>query len=243
MLLSAPSTKVVEDSVPRNDVAYKNLSGPYKITNANFERQYSHTYYHRLKTLRPRADESAQKKWSDLSLSKRVIDLKINTECIITGTLFKTMKLKPNILDQFKESSIMEGPKPIPDTFVSDEDTLGLEDQTGRVIITLDADSLKYVDPARLVSGLVVGIRGFMQDTGELLARDICYPMPSKNTTSQTSSSSSSSSPSTSSSTPTTGTVVLMSGIRVGPGSGSKLLPLQLLADYVTGHVGSPNEQ
>ena len=49
--------------------------------------------------------------------------------------------------------------------------------------------------------------------------------------------------PSTSSSTPTSGTVVLMSGIRVGPGSGSKLLPLQLLADYVTGHVGSPNEQ
>lgn len=34
-----------------------------------------------------------------------------------------------------------------------------------------------------------------------------------------------------------------MSGIRVSPNSSSKLLPLQLLADYVTGHVGSPNEQ
>jgi DNA polymerase delta subunit 2 len=215
------------------------------MTATDFERQYSHTYASRLDALKQRAATSANSKWTDLKITKRVIDLKVNTECMLIGTLFKTMALKPNVLEEYMESSIMAGRKPALASYVSDEDSLVVEDPTGRVVVTLDSESLLRVEPAQLVSGIVVGIRGFMQETGELLARDICFPSPYDDSSSAASASSSSSS-SSSSSPPSTfesGTVMLISGIRVNPGMTSKLLPLQLLSDYVTGHVGDPSSQ
>ena len=252
-LCSNPTIGGVSDtSIPRKESLYKNLSAPFKMAAPDFERQYSHTYASRLDALTQRTATSATSKWKDLKLTKRVIDLKVNTECMIIGTLFKKMALKPNVLEEYMESSIMAGRKPALASYVSDEDSLVVEDPTGRVVVTLDSESLLRVEPAQLVSGIVIGIRGFMQESGELLARDICFPSPYDESaaaavsSSSTSSSSSSTTAATSADASTTtesGTVMLISGIRVNPGMTSKLLPLQLLSDYVTGHAGDPLSQ
>ena len=97
---------------------------------------------------------------------------------MIIGTLFKKMALKPKVLQEYMESSIMAGRKPALASYVSDEDSLVVEDPTGRVVVTLDSESLLRVEPAQLVSGIIIGIRGFIQESGELLARDICFPSP-----------------------------------------------------------------
>ena len=253
-LCSNPTIGGVSDtSIPRKESSYKNLSAPFKIAAPDFERQYSHTYASRLDALTQRTATSATSKWKDLKLTKRVIDLKVNTECMIIGTLFKKMALKPNVLQEYMESSIMAGRKPALASYVSDEDSLVVEDPTGRVVVTLDSESLLRVEPAQLVSGIIIGIRGFIQESGELLARDICFPSPydesaaavPSSSTSSTSTSSTASATTVATTTTTTesGTVMLISGIRVSPGMTSKLLPLQLLSDYVTGHAGDPLSQ
>ena len=84
-LLSAPTTGgVADDSVPRKDVPYKNLSGPFKVLNADFERQYSHTYASRLDQLKSRCGAAVRQKWTDLTLTNRVIDLKYAI-CVLTA--------------------------------------------------------------------------------------------------------------------------------------------------------------
>ena len=113
-LLSAPSAKppAVDPSVPRAANPHTNQSAPFRIRNTDFERQYSHTYAHRLHQMKERCTRTVKSKWPDVPLVSRTIDLKVNEEASVVGTLFKEMKMKPCILDEFQESSIMAGAKP-----------------------------------------------------------------------------------------------------------------------------------
>ena len=72
-------------------------------------------------------------------LSKQVIDLAEGNKCFIVGTLYKTQKLKPSVLDAFKELSAISAPvEPLSD-FTAEDDTLVLEDETGRVMLSAAA--------------------------------------------------------------------------------------------------------
>ena len=53
-LLSAPSAKApaIDPSVPRLALAHINQSAPFRIRHPDFERQYSHTYAHRLHAMK-----------------------------------------------------------------------------------------------------------------------------------------------------------------------------------------------
>ena len=238
-LLSAPSAKApaIDPSVPRLALAHINQSAPFRIRHPDFERQYSHTYAHRLHAMKQRCSRAAKAAWPDLALVTRTIDLKINTEAAFVGTLFKEMKLKPCILDKFQESTIMAGAKPQLTSYVSDDDHLIVEDPTGRVVIKIgDTDK---IDLPRLVSGLVVGLRGTVQDTGEFLVTDMCFTEPAKAGPQYASSTPSSSS--AASSGPLSGNILFVSGLEVG--TNENMLSMQLLADYVAGHMGSPEEQ
>ena len=176
-LLSAPSAKppAVDPSVPRVTNAHINQSAPFRIRNTDFERQYSHTYAHRLHQMKDRCKRAVQAKWPDVPLAMRTIDLKINKEASIVGTLFKEMKLKPCILDEFQESTIMAGAKPQLTSYVSDDDHLVLEDLTGRVVVEIG--NTANIDLTHLVSGIVVGLRG-TQESGPFLPRTCASANP-----------------------------------------------------------------
>ena len=179
-LLSEPTGKAptVDPSVPRASVPHLDQSGPFRIRNPNFERQYSHTYAQRLHAMKERCKRAALEAWPGLPFVNRAIDLKTNVESVFVGTLFKDMKLKPCVLEQFQESSIMAGPKPQLSSYISDTDHLIIEDPTGRVVIEI-GDSSK-IDLTRLVSGIVVGVRGAVQETGTFKAMDLCFAKPAK---------------------------------------------------------------
>ncbi|KAK4859181.1 hypothetical protein QYF36_000942 [Acer negundo] len=62
----------------------------------------------------------------------KILGLEKGKECIIVGTLYKHMKLKPSILDEYsKTRSVTRLVKP--HNFMHPDDHLILEDESGRV--------------------------------------------------------------------------------------------------------------
>jgi DNA polymerase delta subunit 2 len=61
----------------------------------------------------------------DYEHAERVIDLKEGNLYYIVGTLYKSMKLKPSVLDQFKELAQITAPVEPLDDYTDDEDYLG----------------------------------------------------------------------------------------------------------------------
>ncbi|EZG66542.1 DNA polymerase subunit delta [Gregarina niphandrodes] len=105
------------------------------------------------------------------SAGKRVCDeikdVNLNEECIIIGTLYKVMKLKPQILDEYMEN-VAKGESRL--KFVDSSDSLVIEDGTGR--LTLEGS----VDVQKLVTGLVVGLRGSQSGNGVFRVTEVITP-------------------------------------------------------------------
>ena len=65
---------------------------------------------------------------------RKVLDLADGEECILVGTLYKEMKMKPSILDEYVERDLSL-PKAVVSAakFVHADDALVLEDEAARV--------------------------------------------------------------------------------------------------------------
>ena len=89
----------------------------------------------------------------------RVIELKAGEEVYaVTGTLYKHMKLKPCVLDEYTNEAILQGLPPPKANYTNEEDSLILEDGSGRVTLVLSESCDITVD--ELVSGVVAGVCG-----------------------------------------------------------------------------------
>uniref|UniRef100_A0A7C9EQH3 Uncharacterized protein n=1 Tax=Opuntia streptacantha TaxID=393608 RepID=A0A7C9EQH3_OPUST len=152
-----------------------------------------------------------------------VLGLEEGKECIIVGTLYKHMKLKPCILDEYaKERS----PTPLvkPHNFMHPDDHLVLEDESGRV--KLEGPGLL---PSAYVTGVVVALLGKATGAGSFLVQDFLEAglppqiekLPKLSDDKY---------------------VVFISGLNVG-GSTTNPLQFQLLIDHITGHLGDEKEQ
>lgn len=87
----------------------------------------------------------------------------------VIGTLFKEMKLKPNILNEFtNERSVGVGPPKIMDNYCAEDDVIVLEDTSGRVTLKVHASLT-----GNMVTGVVAGVIGSVQETGELLVHHL----------------------------------------------------------------------
>ncbi|KAM3690364.1 hypothetical protein ACB098_09G119100 [Castanea mollissima] len=152
-----------------------------------------------------------------------ILELEKDRECIIVGTLYKHMKLKPCILDEYsKERSVT--PLVKPHNFMHPDDTLVLEDDSGRVKL-----SGSVLLPSIYVTGVVVALLGKETDAGDFLVQDVLeaglppqieHPLKPREDKH----------------------VVFVSGLSVG-GSTSNPLQFQLLIDHITGHLGDEKEQ
>ncbi|KAG0468702.1 hypothetical protein HPP92_018030 [Vanilla planifolia] len=95
-----------------------------------------------------------------------VLGLEEGKECIIVGTIYKHMKLKPSILDEYsKERSMV--PLVKPHNFVHSDDYLILEDEIGRV--RLRGCSLIAAD---FVTGTGLALHGMKTNEGDFLVQD-----------------------------------------------------------------------
>ncbi len=74
--------------------------------------QYADLYFERLHKLKPELVERSKAKWNTDTnapkLCERILEAETGVRCILVGTLYKEMKLKPNILEELNR----EGPVP-----------------------------------------------------------------------------------------------------------------------------------
>jgi DNA polymerase delta subunit 2 len=93
----------LSDTVTQYNTEAKSL---FLIKKKTFGQQFSNLYFLRLKQMKPKLLQRAQKKYPDATVVDRVLELKYDEDdpekkYIVVGTLFKDMKLKPNILQEY----------------------------------------------------------------------------------------------------------------------------------------------
>eukprot|EP00005_Dracoamoeba_jomungandri_P002735 CAMPEP_0174260122 /NCGR_PEP_ID=MMETSP0439-20130205/8857_1 /TAXON_ID=0 /ORGANISM="Stereomyxa ramosa, Strain Chinc5" /LENGTH=389 /DNA_ID=CAMNT_0015344293 /DNA_START=312 /DNA_END=1481 /DNA_ORIENTATION=+ len=167
--------------------------------------------------------ESANKKWGSkgVEMKARILELLPLEECVVTGTLYKEMPLRPDVLKYYAEKrSIL--PPVTKENYVSKDDVLILEDDSGRIQL------IGAVNPDILVTGIIAAVIGRELETGEFQVDDMIFTGFPKQIPRQI---------------PNCGQyIAIISGIRLGDPNSDPLL-LQLFVDYITGHSGSTSEQ
>lgn len=212
-----------EMGLQRKQSLYESMDDKFEIQKETYKgQQYSQIYFTRLHNMRTLL-YSLVPKWKPHLPVCTVLGLKEGKECIIVGTIYKHMKLKPCILDEYsKERSKI--PLVKPHNFMHSDDHLVLEDESGRVKL-----GGTVILPASYVTGIVVALHGKETDAGDFLVQDVLeaglppqIEVPLKSGGDKY--------------------VVFVSGLSVGS-SISNPLQFQLLVDYITGHLGDEKEQ
>eukprot|EP01135_Chromosphaera_perkinsii_P003788 Nk52_evm34s255 gene=Nk52_evmTU34s255 len=221
-----------------------------------FTQQYSHLYYQRLLKMRSCVEEHAKKLWGaqskkrkrkedfeeeeeekETSLNvKSLIDVVQGKRCFIIGTVYKEMKLKPNVLDEYERERCMEGLPPPREKYTTEEDTCVIEDESGRA-------TLQGINPANLVTGTVMAVLGKESSSGAFEVEDYCFSEPPPLAKPDVLRDSFS--------VPSVGKgqdkrpdrlVAIVSGLKIGA-AGSDNLLLNLLGDFLTCGLGSAEDQ
>ncbi|PPD82020.1 hypothetical protein GOBAR_DD21051 [Gossypium barbadense] len=209
-----------QEQLQRKQSTYLSLDENFEIQKEVYRgQQYSQIYFARLHMMRTLLYSLVPNWKSHLP----VLELKEGKECIIFGTLYKHMKLKPCILDEYsKERSV--APLIKPHNFMHQDDYLVLEDESGRV--KLGGTKLS---PSVYVTGVVVALHGKETSAGAFFVEDVLEaglppqikrPLKSREDK----------------------YVVFVSGLSIGRSS-SNPLQFQLLVDHITGHLGDEEEQ
>ncbi|CAN8318372.1 unnamed protein product [Cochlearia groenlandica] len=184
--------------------------------------QYSQIYFARLHLMRTLLYSLAPSWKPHLPVCK-VLGIEEGKECIIVGTLFKHMKLKPCVLDEYSKERAVT-PLVKPSNFMHPDDNLILEDESGRVKLGGSA-----LSPAMDVTGVIVALHGKETSAGEFYVEDVLEaglppqierPFDLKEDK----------------------YVLLLSGLGIGSNS-SNPLQFQLLVDHITGHLGDEKGQ
>jgi len=206
----------------RKSATYENASDQFRYpTEREFTQQFAGLYFARLETLRPRIVQEAKRVGMSAPIQERLISTPEGEERLVVVTLFKEMKLKPSALREYTAGRGIEAAEKLL-SYCSDDDRVWLEDMSGRVALR----SNNVLASAGVVTGLVCGIQGTME-AGEFVATHLCWPsirpaapLPALAETKY---------------------VAILSGLQLGGTEGS-MLNTQMMVQYITGHLGSPEE-
>ncbi|XP_027352479.1 DNA polymerase delta small subunit isoform X4 [Abrus precatorius] len=131
----------------RAQCAYNALDEAFQIGKETYRgQQYSQIYFARLHLMRTLL-YSLIPHWKPNLTVCTVLGLEEGKECVIVGTLYKHMNLKPSVLDEYsKKRSVV--PLVKLHNFVHPDDHLVLEDESGRVKL-----SGNLISPSEYVTG------------------------------------------------------------------------------------------
>ncbi|KAH9854008.1 DNA polymerase alpha/epsilon subunit B-domain-containing protein [Lenzites betulinus] len=171
--MSAPSAPLTRPSTTILPVA-EDASFSIKSADKSYKHQYSNIYFVRLRALRQHVEQRAKGRWNEVAgnpvFVPRVLDVEKGQLCFIIGTVYMDMPLKPNVLEDVARDRSIPAPPPR-DKFYSDEDSVMLEDESGRICLVGDR-----IRSACLVTGVILGALGIETHNGDFEVVDICYP-------------------------------------------------------------------
>ncbi|RVW30731.1 DNA polymerase delta small subunit [Vitis vinifera] len=202
-----------EKHLQRKQSLYESLDEKFRIEKETYRgQQYSQIYFARLHMMRTLI-YSLIPNWKPHLPVCTVLGLEEGKECIIVGTLYKHMKLNHAFLMSTPRRSV--APLVKPHNFMHSDDSLVLEDESGRVKLggTMLLPSVYVTDilDADLPPQLELPLKSTVLSIALALTREDKY-------------------------------VVFVSGLSVGS-STSNPLQFQLLVDHITGHLGDEKEQ
>lgn len=186
-----------------------------------YNQQFSHVYVNRLLQLRAAV---AQRVGVGARVLPKIIDLSDGDECVIIGTALKVLHAKPNLFDALLSEDGVTPIEQLGRSLASDDDQLILEDESGRVELVGD------VDVGRLVTGVVLGVRGVMNAGENAFSVSQIYwpafppqpPLPARAESEF---------------------VALVSGLSLGRNSDASPLRTHVLLDYLAGRIGDDDEK
>jgi len=130
----------------------------------------------------------------EVTVFSRIIDQHPGQEGIIIGHVMKDMAKKPCILDEYDKDFNSAHNDSFTTNYCSDDDSLALEDEHGKVSLVFPHNVSLYsapttsmsestdsvyslpVSPHMFVTGMVLGVQGVVNDIGELVVSRIFLP-------------------------------------------------------------------
>ncbi|KAF8841170.1 hypothetical protein BDN67DRAFT_1047248 [Paxillus ammoniavirescens] len=194
--------------------------------NKSYKHQYSNIYFTRLAMLKRPVFERARARWKDLEGNPvyvtRVLDVVKSQLCWVLGTVYMDMPLKPNVMEDLGRDHSLPPPL-LREKFYSDEDSVMLEDESGR--IKLVGERLKST---HLVTGVIIAALGIETPNGDFEVIDTC---------------SADLAPFAEADSPDNHCMdVDMSGLSIGAESPADA-QIQMLGEYLSGELGGQDDQ
>ncbi|KAI8372381.1 DNA polymerase alpha/epsilon subunit B-domain-containing protein [Choanephora cucurbitarum] len=195
------------------------------VKKRSFQQQYASIYYVRLVQLRKALEKTAKARWSSVpenpQFLSKILDIQPGRLCYMLGTVYLEMANKPNVMNNLEDEESLLRP-PTPAKYRTDADVISLEDESGRIEITGSCLNKEF-----LVTGAVIGVLGKEVTRGAFEVMDICLPgmaeqEPLRKKGNQDEAN----------------YAAILSGLHVG-GKDQDDLRMQLLADFLTGELGS----
>ncbi|KAG1843556.1 DNA polymerase alpha/epsilon subunit B-domain-containing protein [Suillus subalutaceus] len=207
--------------------------------NKSYKHQYANIYFTRLTLLRNAVEKRAKARWDGLQSEPlyvaRVLDVVKSQLCWVIGTVYMDMPLKPNVLEDIGRDHSIPAPPPR-EKFYCDEDSVMLEDESGRLKLVGDR-----VGEERLVTGVIVAALGMETPTGDFEVVDMCTAGLATFAEEEFLGSNAMDMDVDSSSTQDE-YVAVISGLSIGSPSPADA-QIQMLVEYLTGEAGGPEDQ
>ncbi|GLI67880.1 hypothetical protein VaNZ11_012170 [Volvox africanus] len=251
-LLAPVTSKDNDPNFYRASAIYTNLDERFCAAKRTYERQYAQLYFSRLMLLKEIMRGRVQQLWPGIPVCS-ILEVQESMEVAVIGTIYKNMKLKPSILDEYSKDRGLKAALGA-SNFCSDNDSLVLEDEGARMVLSTppalaagtssSAGADEPLNVQELVTGAVVAVRGVHEAGGDFLVSAVCFPGMAPNphpppgpalVSQQTTAVAADAAPGDK-------YIALASGLCLG-GSKVDMLKIQLAFDFLTGNLGSPVEQ
>lgn len=205
-------------SVPDDKVV---LGRQFIPSKSEYTHQFFKLYEDRLAHLKPRIISNISKLDADVTIENKILNVERDKRCIVVGTIFKHMPLKPSVLKEYtQQHAILLVPSN--KKFVSSDDIVYLEDEGARV--KLEGECINHLD---WITGVVVGLLGVRQDQTFTVEKFIFPKIPIQK-------------PWPLSNKPKT-YVMLVSGLSMGNPSVNPLY-YQLLYEFIVGNMSTEEQ-